>query len=275
MKRCFAILAAGLLAACGGSNSSSVNAPPLTTFTYSNPAPPTTTQTTTAMEASTSVGQVVVSASQGDAASASGAPELADSIGEQALGAAAMAAPRTPTSEAARQLAVKTRSGALETGCYTVTGDTLTYNNCSYSSSGYTYTANGTLTATATNVTWNLTFTVSYTSSSETFNYDGNWTGNMTYTSTSTGGTISGSCLSQDSGNFSGSGESGNFAWTVGLDFLGITYSTSCDSGGGITGGTLEIRANESGTLDLFGYKQAGLEIIWSGCDAVTVASSN
>ncbi len=275
MKRCLAILAASVLAACSSSSSpGTVNSPALTTFSYSTPQAPTTTQQSTGSTASTDVGQVVVSASSGDAASASNAPELADSLGEQTLGTAAMAAPRSPAMEAAKQLVLKQRSGELSTSCYTQTGTTLTYNNCSYSGSGFTYTANGTLTATATNVTWNLTFTVSYSSSSETFNWDGVWTGDINYTSTSSGGTISGTALSQNSGNYSASGQSGNFAWTVGIDFLNMTWATSCDSGGGITGGTLEIRANETGNLNIYGYTQKGIEFDWSACDTFTVATS-
>ncbi|MGO8968106.1 MAG: hypothetical protein ACLQDQ_00845 [Myxococcaceae bacterium] len=271
MKRCFAILATGVLAACSSSSSpSAVNSPALTTFTYSAPQAPTATQSTAADTASTSVGQVVVAASSGDTAGASSAPELADSVGLEALGAAAVASPRSPPSDAAKQLVIKTKSGELATsGCYTVSGSTLTYNNCSYSYGGDTFTANGSLTATSSNVTWNLNFTVSATSSGETINWDGLWTGNINYTATS----INGSCLSQNSGTASGT-ENATFAWTVGLDFINLTVSSSCDSAGGITGGTLEVRANESGTLNIYGYSQAGIEIIWSACDTFQVATS-
>ena len=175
--------------------------------------------------------------------------------------------------EAAKQLVLKQRSGELDTGCYTTTGNTLTYNNCNYSGSGYSYTANGTLTATATNCTWNLTFTVSFSGNGETFNWDGVWTGNINYTNTSGGGTLTGSALSRNSGNYSANGQSGSFAWTVGIDFLNLTWATSCDYGG-ITGGTLEIRANETGNLNIYGYTKEGIEYTWSGCDTVTVATS-
>ena len=275
MKRCLVILAASVLAACSsGSGPGTVNSPALTTFQYTTPAPATPTQATTAMTASTDVGQVVVSASSGDTASESNAPELADELGSQALGVAAMAAPRSPSAEAAKQLLLKQRSGQLTTGCYSVTGNTLTYNNCSLTSGGITITANGTLTATTSNVTWNLTFTVSGSSSGETVNWDGVYTGNISYTTTSGGGTITGSALSQNSGSYSGSSGSGSGAWTVGIDFLNVTWATSCDYTGGITGGTLEIRANATGTFDIYGFKQAGIEYTWSGCDTVTVATS-
>ncbi len=272
MKRCFAILASGVLAACSSSSSpSSVNAPALTTFTYSAPQAPTATQSTTASSASTSVSEVVVSASSGDPAGDSDAPALADDIGAQALNAAAVASPRTPATDAAKVLASKTKSGELFTsGCYNVSGNTLTYANCTYSSDGYTYTANGTLTATSSNVTWNLNFSVTYTSSSESFSWDGAWTGNINYTATS----INGSCLSQNSGTATGNGQTETFAWTVGLDFLDLTISQSCDSGGGITGGTLEVRANESGSVNIFGYTQKGIEFTWSACDTFTVETS-
>jgi len=278
MKRCFAILAGGLLAACssGSSGPGTVNSPALTNFTYSNPQPATTTQQTTANDASTSVSQVIVSASSGDAASASSAPELADTIGSEALGAAAIAAPRTPTSDAAKELAVRTRSHQLDENCITTTATTVTYNNCSYSASGETITANGSLTATASSVTWNLTFTVSVTSSTETVNWIGDWTGDITYSGSSTSGTwtLNGSCLSQNSGNYTANGQSESFGWTVGLNFLNLTASSSCDSGGGLVSGTLEVRANESGAFNIYGYTSEGIEYTWTACDTVEVATS-
>ncbi len=271
MKRCVGILSAAALAACGGSSTPAVNSPPLTTFTYSAPQAPTATQQNTANTASTSVSQVVVSTSPNNPTGASTAPELADSLAVQVLAATAQRSPNSPASQAALHLAQKTRSGELATNCYTVSGNTLTYNNCSYSGSGYSETANGTLTATATNVTWNLTFTVSFSDTSGSFNWQGIWTGNINYTATS----IDGFCLSQNSGNASSGGQNETFAWTVGLNFHNITVSTSCDGGGGIVSGTLEARANASGSINVYGYTQKGIEFVWTGCDAVTVATSN
>jgi hypothetical protein len=270
MKR-FGVLSAALLAACGGSSTPSVNAPPLTTFTYSAPQTATATQQSTATTASTDVGQIVVSTSPSNPAGASSAPTLAESLGVSVLEATAQRSPNSPAAEAAARLAQKTRSGEITANCYSVTGDTLTYNNCSYSYNGVSETANGTLTATASTVTWNLTFTVSVTDTSGNFSVQYVSTGNISYTATS----ISGSCVSQYSGTGNYNGQSESFAFTVGIDFLNITISATCDGGGGIVSGTLEVRANATGSANYLGFTQKGVEYIWSGCDTVSVATSN
>ena len=271
--------AAGVAAGCGVtapatlgfSGILAVNYPPLTTFTYSTPQPATTAQATTANNASTSVGQIVVSTSPSNPTGAVNAPRLADGIGEQALVAASVAAPNTPIAAAARQLAIKTRSGELASSCFSVSGDTLTYNDCTFSATGVTIFASGTLTATANTIEWNLTFTGTYSGTAGNESWQGLWTGNVNYTPTS----ISGSCLSQNSGITTSNGSTATNAWTVGLDFLNMTVAPTCDGGGGIVSGTLEVRANASGSSNPFNLTQKGIEYIWSACDQVSVATSN
>lgn len=271
MKR-FGVLSAALLAACGSSSSSSVNSPPLTTFTYSAPQPVVTgsVQATSANNASTSVGQIVVSTSPNNPTGAAAAPTLAESLGLQVLAATAQKNPGSPAAQATANLVQKTRSGELDTNCYNVSGNTLSYNNCSITSQGYTVTANGSLTATASNITWNLTFTESGSGTSGTVNVTYDSSGNINYTPTS----ISGSCQEGFSGSASYNGQNESFAFTIGIDFINITISDTCDGSGGIVSGTLEIRANSTGANNPFGFTQKGVEFIWSQCDQVSVATS-
>lgn len=272
MKRYFGMVAATILAACGSSNNNpATNAPPLTNFTYPAPTTPTQTQAATATNAQTSLDDITAAASSNDPSSAQEAPELADDIGDSLLGAAQVAISKNPKDVAAhagKGLFLAQKNGQLDSGCYVSSGNTLTYDNCDYSSDGFTYTANGSLTVSSSSVTWNLTFTVSESDSEGSFNWTGLWTGTIDYTAT----TINGSCLSQNSGTYNEDGQSGSFAWTVGLDFIDLTTSPNCDvdsGGNGIVSGTLEIRANTTGNLNIYGYTQEGAEFIWTACDTV------
>ena len=283
MKRYFGILAAGLLAAACGSSSNSdggVNAPPLTTFTYSNPTPVQqgSQQAQSATSSASNVQTTITAAQTSSAEDAVDEPQNLTDVGIEAVGGAARAAPKVPVAAMFKKLIASQRSGQLDDNCIQTSsvGTTVTYNICNYSSDGETITATGSLTTTPTSITWNITFTLNDTEDSDTIDFVGTWQGQINYTFNSEAGTgtITGACTGAESVNETVDGNNYQFAFTVGLDFLTLDYDNSCD--GYFTGGTLEIREDVTSNNTQFdtGYPQAAVEFTWTACDAIEIATS-
>ena len=160
------ILAAGVLAACSSSSNNGGGPPPPTpsTYTYTGtPAAANTNQSTAAVDAQSN-SQDLITATQGsvsdNADTLSNTPELPDEIVEDVGTSNSIALPRSPAAQAhvIGKLLAATRSGELVTGCYTTSGDTITYNNCNLGggTTGYTLTITGSLTASPTAMSWSI-----------------------------------------------------------------------------------------------------------------------
>ncbi len=276
MKRSFVILAAGCLAACGSSNNpGGVNAPPLTNFTFNSPAPVQagSQQAQTASNAQSNVSATITAGQTSNVADASSEPMELTDIGVSALLAVSAKAPHDPSAQLGKKFATAQRSGQLDETCEVISSDgtSLTYNHCSFDDgAGDTITANGSLTATSSSITWDITFTITDTSQGDTLNFIGQWNGTIDFTAT----TISGSCTGAESVTETANGQTFNYAFTVGLDFLALTYDANCD--GYFTGGQLEIREDVTASGGFTPPNpQAAIEFTWSGCDNVQVATSN
>jgi hypothetical protein len=273
MKKVFGILAAGAFAACSSSTTNPGGTPPTpTTYSYGTGTPVSQgSQQAAAASTAQSQTQSIVSATQSgtvtdNAATLSTAPDLPISLTSD-LGAALVALPKNPLSAMVGSISKATRSGEIVSGCYTVSGNTITYNNCNYSQSGFTYSVNGTLTATATNITWNINVTLTYSSSSDTLNFTGNETGNLNITTTTTGGTIDGTATTGFSGNESAGGNTYNFAYTAQVVFTALTFDNTCDTF--VVGGKLAVSvtvAASSGSSSP-GFENFGYQFSWTGCD--------
>jgi hypothetical protein len=272
----------GLVAGCGGSGNSNW-APNLKTYNYGTPVAATTTQKAAASNAQTSIHSLSGSTASGQTAQAASAPGLTDSIGEQALGAL-VANPEDPGAQSltaergAREglAAIIAHSAglaahqdtALNTNCAVISASTVTYNNCTYSASGYSYTLNGTITVASNTVTWNVTFSGALSGSGYSYNYNGAWSGTVTITAT----TIVGDGRSAWVGHYSYGGTTVDYSYSLGID-LNLTYTSSpwC-----VTSGTLEVRRTVSwsgqGSSPL---SNKGLKFTWSGCNQVLVAQGS
>jgi hypothetical protein len=279
MKTYFSILAACVLAACSSSNGNGTTPPPPTTYSYSGtPTQATASQTQAASTASTST-QPIVSATQSgsvtdNASTLSSAPELPDVIVADVTDAVAM--PKYPQAQAkaVRGLLAATRSGQLVAGCYTVAGNTITYNNCNLAGdSGYTLDITGSLTATPTNMTWDITVVYNFSSDGDTFAETGTWTGNLNFTGNDQTGSIDGTCNVGWVVTDSASGSTFDFAYTAQVIFKALNFDASCDTTY-FTTGSLDISVTVTDSEFTGGFENFGIQIDWNGCsNPVTVVT--
>lgn len=255
-----------LLAACGGSNNNG-GAGSLKTFNYGSPQAPNATQQNTATRAQTQMNAAVSASVNGQVSSAASLPTLTDSLAGS-LPAVVSMPEATLTAGGHQELLAARHSSALNQGCYSISSSTITYNNCTISSTGFTETLNGTESVSGSTITWNLTVTWNYSASGFAENGTYNWTGQLTITAS----TIKGNGRSTASGHYSGSGTTYDFQYTTGFD-ADLTYGTNpfC-----ITSGTLEIRRtlNGSSNAGATPVHDAGAKYTWTGCNAVAVATS-
>jgi hypothetical protein len=266
------------LFACGGTSSNSATTPPApTTYTFGagQPVQSGTEQANAASNAGSSTQGVVSASSSGastnNAAALTDVPNLPTDIAAE-LGEALIAMPN-PVAAAIAGNASNARR-ALQTGCYTVSNNTITYNNCSLSDSGFTFGIDGSLTATPSNVTWNINATYGLVSGTESVNFKGAETGNLNFTTTANGGTISGLATTGFAGNESANNQTINFAYTAQVTFKSLTWSNSCD--GFFTGGAMDVTvtvAVNGSQPNETGFENLGLEFTWQGCDNVLVAT--
>jgi hypothetical protein len=275
MRKLFLIGCAALVGACGGGGNNNNNnggnngTPGLKTFSYGSPAAPTQQQQNTANTAQTQLNSAATGALSGSVAGAANLPAMTDSLANS-LPASLIAAPtEVPdlTSGEGPASFLARHTGELNAGCYQISQSTITYSNCTISSTGLTETINGTLSVANDSVsTWNLTVTWNYSASgiSETGTYT--WTGNVTFT----GSTIVGQGRSSFTGHYSGNGVTVDYSYSAGFD-SNLTYQKTpsfC-----FASGTLEIRRNLNTTTNaqVAPVKDAGAKYTWTGCGAVTV----
>src|SRR5262249_50763336 len=137
--------------------------------------------------------------------------------------------------------------------------------------SGYTFTLNGTVTASGMpgngNVTWDIHGGFSGTNQGVTINLNLHQSGTLTVTPT----TLVGNSLSEISGNVSGSGQSVSF----GLDtaaVVNLTYNATC-----VTAGSIELkrvwsqRPNGASGPE---FADVAVKLSWTGCNTVQVQHS-
>jgi hypothetical protein len=283
MKNRFGILAVGVLAACGSSNGTNGTAPPApTNYTYGagTPVATGTMQEQAANDANENTQEVVNATQNGsvsdNASTLSNAPQIPNAIISD-LGDGAMAV-KNPTYSVVGKLAKATKSGKLDTGCYTVNGNTITYNSCNLGDQDFTYTISGSLTATPTAMNWNIkaSFSFNDTTDNESESLVGTWTGSLTFDVSSTDAIVDGTATAAYTGNVVGSGENINFAYTAQVVFKSLDVSTTCDDGGGAVAGKLDVSVTavaSNGTAADDGFENFGYEFSWTGCDQVNVAT--
>src|SRR6185369_2127847 len=126
--------------------------------------------------------------------------------------------------------------GALRTAvtadCTVVTATSVTFNNCSDSDAGYTFTLSGTVSITNGKIAWDIHG--NYTDSSQGINITLglHQSGELTVTSS----TVLGHSASELSGNVSLGPQSTDFALDTAA-MVNLTYTPDC-----ITGGTVEVK---------------------------------
>jgi hypothetical protein len=266
------------LFACGGTSNNAVTPPAPTNYTFGTGAPVQSgSQQASAASNAQSSTQDIVSASSsgastGNAAALSAAPDLPLEItGELGEGLIAMPG---PVAAAVKGGIANAGRRALQSGCFTVSGNTITYNNCSLNENGVTAEVDGSLTATPSNVTWNINLSESAVEGADSFTFKGAETGNLNFTNTANSGTISGLATTGFSGAVTSNNQTINFAYTAQVTFKSLAWSNSCD--GFFTGGAMDVtvtvavngsQANETG------FENIGLEFTWAGCDSVLVAT--
>ena len=251
-----------LLAACGNSGNPALSK----SFNYGAPQQPTTAEQSAGNSAQSSVtttSSFSGSPTAGNGASIAGSALL---IAGDALGNATVA---IANPQAVSGALVKAATAGFDT-CATVVSGKVTFNNCVDTEQGFSVTLNGSITAVAGHVTWAITAAFSGTSNGETINIAMNHTGDITVTDT----TIKGNAASEFSGSVSASGQSASFGFAVAVLF-DLTYQTAPTAC--ITGGTVEVRrvwtarpAGASGSV----FADAGVKLIWSGCNTFQVAHS-
>jgi hypothetical protein len=260
-----AAASAALLAACGGNGT---NAAESRTFTYGAAQAPTSNESNAAATAQTSLSDTATFSSSPDATRGIEIVGFASALASLAFGNNVV--PSMPRGS--------DNKGALISDdfstCATLTGNTVTFSGCSETSSGFTVTLNGSVTASAGSVSWNVTSTVSGTVSAnglnETVNVSVQEAGSFTVTAT----TVLGSATVSAGGNFSLNGQTYTFGLATAVD-INVTYQTTPTSC--VTGGTVEVKRVWTNRPAAFGdhaLDDAGIKLTWTGCNQVQVAHS-
>ncbi len=270
--------------ACGGNS----GPPPAPTFTYGSPVAPTYTESSAATSASTALSNALTLNTTSDKTTADSnagtLTALGDAMASSMLGSMlSVAMPANAEIAQATSALSAPASSALISNpdCYALTATastgTLTYNNCSETSSGLTGTVNGSISwssnVDASTISWDLTVTLLGTvggTTPVTMNVSDHLTGKFTLTST----TFIGSSRSDVSGTVSGNGQTVSFAYSTSLD-ANLNYKTGpfC-----ITDGTLELKrwwpVKPAGSDGNPFFDNQGIKFIWSGGSASTCATT-
>lgn len=245
--------------ACGGNGT---NAALSRTFSYGSPQPATGAESSAATSAQASLSSAASFSATPSASSAAAVLGFAAVLSDAALGSSGFAMPRGGPSGALRQ-------AADFSACTTVVGDTVTFTNCSDSSTGFAMNLNGSITASAGKVSWSIAGSFSGSQNGETFNIDIHEAGSFTITATQ----VTGSATYDIGGSISAQGASASFGLSA-ATIVDLTYQTS--PGFCVTSGTVEVKrvwtAKPQGAS---GLADAGVKIAWSACNGpVTVAHS-
>lgn len=248
-----------VLVSCGGGGG---NAAVSKTFNYGAPQAPSTSEQAAASSAKTSVTASSGFGSSPDASKATAIVSLADDLAATALGGVVLA--NMPQDPRVRR-ALSTAATVPE--CTTATANSVTFNNCTQTESGFTFTLNGSVSATADSVTWNITGGFSGSDQGISFNVNIHQSGTLTVTST----TVKGSALSEIAGSVSGNGQNVSFGVSTAA-LVDLTYNATC-----VTSGSIEVkrvwspRPNGATGPE---FADVGVKLTWTGCDTVQVQHS-
>ncbi|TMA28164.1 MAG: hypothetical protein E6J78_07245 [Deltaproteobacteria bacterium] len=259
--------AAMFLAACGGGGNAALSR----NFAYGSAQTPTSSDQTAASTATTNLSAASSFSSSPSATSGASVVDFAMVLGSLAFGSSGVPV-RLPGDVT---ISSALRSAADLSSCGTVSGNTVTFNNCTDSSAGTSITINGSITATANSVTWNISGSFSGTETSSTgqtinFNFNLHEAGSLTVTSTK----VTGNATADFGGSVSSQGQTINFGIATAA-LVDVTYQggqTPC-----ITSGSVEVKrvwtqrpAAASGAQ----YDDVGVKLVWSACNTFTVAHS-
>jgi hypothetical protein len=263
---------AGALVGCG----SGLPTPPaLPNFNYGTPTSNVSAeQSNAANTAQSGIGNA--SGSNGNAASPTAAPVLADELAADLpssvlltaapSGEAALRSVAVPSSESAARAF---RSSALSVGssnCITQSDTKVTYSNCSYSGDGFSWTLNGSISVAPGSLNWDIQATFSADTQGVSGKGQFHWYGQLSWTST----TVQGSGRSELAVRADGQGQHVEIAATTGWNAnLQVDSTNHC-----ISGGSFEIaRAVEgSGSNGQHVSEAVGWKFTWNGCNNVQVA---
>ena len=254
-----AALASLVLAACGGGGG---NAALSKTFNYGAPQAPTAAEQSAATSAQSTVSGTSTFGSSPDATTASSIVSMADDLAASAIGSTPVAWGQDPN------LTHAIRKAATLDTCTTVassqTSASVTFQNCTDTESGFTFTLNGNITATSGTLNWNVTGSFSGVEQGVSINVNLHQSGTLTVTST----TVKGSATSSINGSVSGNGQSVSFGLDTAVA-VDLTYTASC-----ITSGTVEVKrvwTNKPAGASGPEFADVGVKITWSGTTCGTV----
>ncbi|HUJ29626.1 MAG TPA: hypothetical protein VLW85_26580 [Myxococcales bacterium] len=259
MKRT-ALASLALLAACGGNGA---NAALSHTFSYGAPQPATSSEASAAASAQTSLSSAASFSTSPSADKGYSVLDFAAVLSDAALGSSGFVMPRGTKSPSSAL-----RSMADISTCTTVAGNTVTFSNCSDSSTGFAITLNGSITAAAGVVSWGITGNFSGSENNESFNIDINEGGNFTITASQ----VTGNATYGIGGSASAQGTSISFGLDAAtlVDLAFQTTPSFC-----VTTGDVEVKRVWTQVPQGATATDAGVKIGWSACNgAVTVAHS-
>ncbi len=254
------VFASLAIVSCGGGGG---NAAISKTFNYGTAQAPSTSEQTAAVSAKSSVTASSSFGSSPDGTKATTIASLADDLAASALGSVAVATgvPQNP------QLRQAMRTAATAPACTTATATTVTFNNCTDTQSGFSFTLNGSVSASNNSITWNITGGFAGVNQGVSFNVNIHQSGTLTVTPT----TVTGSALSEIGGSASGNGQSISFGVSTAA-LVDLTYNATC-----VTSGSIEVkrvwspRPNGATVAQL---PDVAIKLTWTGCDAVQVQHS-
>ncbi len=280
MRSLACLVAAALLASCGGSSGG-------TTFTYQPPQPATLAELDSVGAGQAAVADGAAFHAGPDATTGPSLPGLADAMAAPLFDSTALPG-GTPLSRAMSEATSAVAVAALPVdavasvvatswtpGCITTTASSVTYVGCSQASSGVTVTLDGTVSRTASTVDWSLRVTMKGTVASGSgaiaIDAGSDLDGTMAFGA----GTAKGRSSSVARATASGAGIPSVTASATTTATLDLAYQASpfC-----VTGGTAELTrvwtARPLGMPSTPPYDDRGYRFTWSGCGQATVAHS-
>ena len=259
VRQITAAVASLALASCGGGGNAALSK----NFNYGAAQAPTSSEQLAATSAQGAVSSSSTFGSAPDSVTASAIVGLADQLASSALGGSALAAARVPA-QPHLENALRT---AVTADCTTVTATSVTFHNCQDSDLGYTFTLNGTVTATNGKIDWDIHGSYSESNQGVNVSLGLHQSGTLTLTAT----TVIGHSASEMSGSVSIGPQSTNF----GLDtaaMVSLTYNPDC-----VTAGTVEVkRVWSERPYGATGpdFADLAVKLTWTGCNTVQVQHS-
>ncbi|HUM13843.1 MAG TPA: hypothetical protein VLT82_23040 [Myxococcaceae bacterium] len=263
---------AGALVGCGNGLPTP---PPLPTFSYGTPTSNLSAEQSNAANIGESgVGRA--SGTNGQSADPTAAPALADALAGNLPNSGLLTAPSpeaalkslpVPSSEAAARAVRGAGLSVGDSSCVTHSGSSYSYSNCSYSGDGFSWTLNGSISASTSSISWDIKATFTASSQGVSGSGEFHWTGQLAWTAT----TVTGNGLSQLALKADGNGEHVEIAATSGWNAdLQVDSTNHCISGGSL----VVARAVEgSASNGQHVSSKAGWKFTWSGCNNVQVAT--